>query len=117
MSNQKLHVKKGDTVYVLSGKNRGRRGKILKVFPDTNRVLVEQVNIAIKHQKPRQTNPGGIIKQEAAIHASNVMLICEKCKAPTKVGKKLLENGEKVRMCKKCNEVIDTIITKEVKGG
>ena len=117
MSNQKLHVKKGDNVYVLSGKNSGRKGKILKVFPETNRVLVESVNIAIKHQKPQRTNPGGIIKQEAAIHASNVMLICEKCKTPTKVGKKLLENGEKVRMCKKCNEVIDTIITKEVKGG
>ena len=110
MSNQKLHVKKGDTVYILSGKDRDRSGKVLKVFPGENRVLVEQVNMVVKHKKPRQTNPGGIIKQEAPVHASNVMLVCEKCKAPTKVGKRLLENGEKVRVCKRCNEIIDTII-------
>jgi len=111
MSNRKVHVKKGDTVYVLSGKDRGRNGKILKVFPDDNRVLVEQVNIVVKHKKARQTNPGGIIRQEAAIHASNVMLICEKCKAPTKVGKRILATGEKVRVCKKCDEIIDTVIS------
>jgi len=109
MSNQKLHVKKGDNVYVLTGKNRGRRGRILKVFPDSSRVLIESVNIVVKHQKPRQTNPGGIIRQEAPIHSSNVMLICEKCRTPTKIGKKVLENGEKVRVCKKCNEIMDTI--------
>jgi len=111
MSNQKVHVKKGDNVYVLSGKNRGRKGRILKVFPDDNRVLVESVNIAIKHKKPQRTNPGGIIRQEAPIHASNVMLICEKCKTPTKVGRRVLENGEKVRVCKKCNEIMDTVIS------
>ena len=110
MSNQKVHVKKGDNVYVLSGKNRGRKGRILKVFPDDNRVLVESVNMAVKHKKPQRTNPGGIIKQEAPIHASNVMLICEKCKAPTKVGRRVLDNGEKVRVCKKCNEIMDTVI-------
>jgi len=110
MSNQKVHVKKGDTVYILSGKDEGRRGRILKVFPDDNRVLVESVNMVVKHKKPRQTNPGGIIRQEAPVHASNVMLICEKCRTPTKVGKRVLENGEKVRVCKKCNEIIDTII-------
>ena len=109
MSDPKLHVKKGDNVYVLAGKNKGRRGRILKVFPETSRVLIESVNIVVKHQKPRQTNPGGIVRQEAPIHSSNVMLICEKCRTPTKVGKKTLENGEKVRMCKKCNEIIDTI--------
>ena len=111
MSNQKVHVKKGDNVYVLSGKNRGRKGKILKVFPEDNRVLVESVNIAVKHKKARGTNPGGIIRQEAAIHASNVMLICEKCKAPTKSGKKMLANGEKARVCKRCGEIIDTVIS------
>ena len=110
MSNQKLHVKKGDTVYILSGKDEGRKGKILKVFPSDNRVLVESVNMVVKHKKPRQTNPGGIIRQEAPVHVSNVMLVCEKCKAPTKVGRRVLENGEKVRVCKKCDEIIDTII-------
>ena len=109
MSNHKLHIKKGDNVYVLSGKNRGRRGKILKVFPDTSRVLIESVNIVVKHQKPQRTNPGGIIRQEAPIHSSNVMLICEKCRTPTKIGKRVLENGEKVRICKKCDEIMDTI--------
>ncbi|MCL2057855.1 MAG: 50S ribosomal protein L24 [Oscillospiraceae bacterium] len=111
MSNPKLHVKKGDNVYVLTGKNRGRRGKILKVFPSTSRVLVEGVNIIVKHKKPQRTNPGGIIRQEAAIHSSNVMLICEKCRTPTKVGKRVLENGEKVRICKKCDEIMDTVST------
>ena len=109
MSNQKVHVRKGDTVHVLSGKNRGRRGKILKVFPAENRVLVEQVNIVVKHKKAQRTNPGGLVRQEAAIHASNVMLVCEKCRTPTKVGKRVLDSGEKVRVCKKCNEIIDTI--------
>ena len=113
MDSQKLHVRKGDTVYVLSGKNRGRTGKVLKAYPDDNRVLVESVNIVKKHKKPQRTNPGGIVKQEAPIHASNVMLICEKCKAPTKVGKMILESGEKVRVCKKCKEIIDTVIKAE----
>ena len=108
MSN-KVHVTQGDTVYVLSGKDGGKRGKVLKVFPKESRVLVEGVNVVKKHKKPRQMNPGGIINQEAPIHSSNVMLICEKCKAPTKVGKLILENGEKARVCKKCNEVIDII--------
>ena len=109
MSNQKVHVRRDDTVYILSGKSRGRRGKVLKVFPADSRVLVEQVNVVVKHKKPQRTNPGGLVRQEAAVHASNVMLVCEKCKAPTKVGKRVLENGEKVRVCKKCNEIIDTV--------
>ena len=105
----KLHVKQGDTVYVLSGKDRSRRGKILKIYPDENRVLVENINMIKKHKKPQQTKPGGIINQEAPIHASNVMLVCDKCKKPTKVGTRILENGEKVRFCKKCSEIISTI--------
>ena len=109
MSSQKMHVKKGDNVYVLSGKSAGRKGKILKVFPDDDRVLVESVNMSVKHKKPMRTNPGGIIKQEAPIHISNVMLVCDKCKEPSKVGRRTLENGEKVRYCKRCNEVIGTI--------
>jgi len=108
----KLHVRSGDNVYVLTGKNRGRQGKVIKAFPDKNQVLVEGVNMVTKHKKPRGATPGGIIKQEAPIHASNVLLVCEKCKAPTKVGRRILENGEKVRVCKKCNEIIDTVITK-----
>jgi large subunit ribosomal protein L24 len=108
----KLHVRKGDTVYVLSGKNRSATGKILKTFPDKQRVLVEGVNIVTKHKKPQRNNPGGIVKQEAPVHVSNVMLVCSKCNAPAKFGKRLLENGEKVRFCKRCNEIIDTIASK-----
>jgi large subunit ribosomal protein L24 len=109
----KLHVRKGDNVYILTGKNRGQSGRIIKAFPEKGRVLVQGVNMIKKHKKPQRNSPGGIMDQEAAVHVSNVMLICEKCKSPTKIGRRLLENGEKVRFCKKCNEIIDTIVSKE----
>ena len=106
----KVHVKKGDTVYVLSGKDNGKKGKVLKVFPEKSRVLVEGVNMVKKHKKPRRAGEqGGILTQEAPVHSSNLMLICDKCKAPTKVGRKVLDDGQKVRFCKKCSEIIDVI--------
>ena len=106
----KLHVKKDDQVFVLTGKDTGKTGKILDVDTDKGRVFVEGVNIVTKHKKPRGRNQqGGIIKQEASISASNVMLVCGKCKRPSKTGRKLMENGEKVRYCKACGEIIDTI--------
>jgi large subunit ribosomal protein L24 len=111
----KVHVKQGDTVFVLVGKDKHRRGKVLSVVPGKDRVIVEGVNKVKKHKKAQQMNPGGIMTQEAAIHASNVMLICEKCKAPTRVARRVLESGEKVRACKKCGEVIDTIVVKKEK--
>ncbi|WP_027622225.1 50S ribosomal protein L24 [Acetivibrio clariflavus] len=112
----KVHVKKGDTVIVLNGKDAKKKGKVLAVYPDESRVLVEGVNMCTKHRKARsQTQQGGIIHQEAPIHSSKVMLVCPRCGKPTRVGKKILENGEKSRMCKKCNEIIDTI--KKVKKG
>ena len=107
---KKIHVKKGDTVYVLSGKDKKKSGKVLSVFPDKGMVLVEGVNIVTKHRKPRNAyQQGGRFKQEVPIHSSKVMLVCDKCKSPTKVGKKILENGQKSRICKKCGEVIDII--------
>ena len=109
----KVHVKKGDTVFVLSGKDNGKKGKVLKTYPDDNRVLVEGVNMVKKHKKAQQENQGGILNQEAPIHASNVMLICDRCKKMTRVGKKILDSGEKVRVCKKCKEVIDSVKTKK----
>ncbi len=110
----KVHVKKGDTVYVLTGKDRGKKGKVLRVLPQDGRVIVEGVNMSTKHTRPRgRFQQGGIIHQEAPIHASNVMLVCNKCGKPTKVGKKILENGQKMRVCKKCGEVID--VMKEAK--
>lgn len=106
----KVHVKKDDQVFVLKGKDAGKTGKVLDVDTDNNRVLVEGVNVVTKHKKPRGRNQqGGIIKQEAAISAANVMLVCEKCKRPAKTGRKILENGEKVRYCKACGEIIDTV--------
>lgn len=114
--NNKVHVKKGDTVIVLNGKDESKKGKVLMVYPENSRVLVEGVNMSTKHKKPRsQTQQGGIIHQESPIHSSKVMLVCPRCGKPTRVGKKVLETGEKDRVCKKCNETIDTI--KEVKKG
>ena len=106
----KVHVKKDDQVFVLTGKETGKTGKVLRVDPDKGRVLVEGVNVVKKHKKPRGRNQqGGIIAQEAPVDASNVMLVCSKCKRPSKTGRKFLENGEKVRFCKACGEIIDTI--------
>ena len=105
---KKIHVKKGDTVLVLSGKDAGRQGKILAVETDKGRVVVEDVNMRTKHKKPRgPRQQGGIMKQSNSIDASNVMLICEKCGRPTRIAKEVLENGQKSRKCKKCNEIID----------
>ncbi len=108
MSKPKLHVRKDDKVKVISGKDRGKEGKILKVFPQEGRVIVKGVSIIKKHMKPSQDNPeGGIIEKEAPIDASNVMLICNNCGAPSRTGKKILDNGDKVRFCKKCEKDID----------
>jgi large subunit ribosomal protein L24 len=106
----KIHVKKDDNVYVTTGKFAGKTGKILKVFSEDQRVIVEGINMAVKHKKPRgRSQQGGIINQEAPIASSNVMLICSKCKHPSKTGRKILENGEKVRYCKSCGEALDTV--------
>ena len=102
-----MHVKKGDTVVVISGKEKGKKGKILTAMPKEDRVIVEGVNMVTKHQKPKgQMQPGGIIHQEGPIHVSNVMLYCNKDKTGVRVGYKVLENGDKVRVCKKCGEVL-----------
>lgn len=111
----KVHVKKGDNVLVLSGKDRGKKGKILSVNPGDMTVLVEGVNMITKHQKPKgRYQQGGILHQEGSISSSKVMLVCERCGKPTKVGKTVLSNGDKVRACKKCDETIDVL--KEAKG-
>ena len=107
MSQPKLHVKKGDTVVVIAGKDKGKRGKVLRVVPDKNRVMVEGINMVKKHQKPnQQTMQGGIIEQEALIHASNVMLVCPSCSTPSRTGHTILEDGRSVRRCVNCGETI-----------
>ncbi|GAY77895.1 LSU ribosomal protein L24p [Sporolactobacillus inulinus] len=103
----KLHVKKGDKVQVITGKDKGKQGVILAAFPAKERVLVEGVNIVKKHSKPSQAAPqGGILEHEAPIHVSNVMLLDPKTNEPTRVGHKIVD-GKKVRVSKKSGEVID----------
>ncbi|MFN3479529.1 MAG: 50S ribosomal protein L24 [Thermodesulfovibrionales bacterium] len=103
-----LRVKKEDTVLVISGKEKGKKGRVLSVLPSKDSVIIEKVNIIKRHMKPsRKYTQGGIIEKEAPIHISNVMLICPKCNKPTRIGNQLLESGRKVRVCKKCQEVID----------
>ncbi|MDQ0247639.1 50S ribosomal protein L24 [Priestia abyssalis] len=102
-----MHVKKGDKVMVISGKDKGKQGVILEAFPKKDRVLVEGVNIVKKHSKPSQINPqGGIINKEAPIHVSNVMPLDPKTGEPTRVGYKV-EDGKKVRVAKKSGEILD----------
>ena len=102
-----MHVKSGDKVVVISGKDAGKIGKVMKAFPDENRVIVEGVNMITKHNKPAgPTKPGGIVKYEGPINASKVMLYCDKDKSGVRVGYDIL-NGNKVRVCKKCGEVLD----------
>lgn len=99
---QKIHVKKGDLVMVITGKDAGKKGKVLEVFPKKGRVVVEKVNIVKRHTKPTQSLPqGGILEKEAPIASSNVMLFCSECNNVTRVSVKETEAG-KVRVCKKC---------------
>jgi len=105
--NKKVHVKKGDKVMVISGKNSGTIGKVLEVMPKANKVVVEGVGIVKRHTKPtRKMSKGGIIEQESPIHASNVMYYCSKCKKPVRTGA-LIEGDKKVRVCKKCGDPTD----------
>ena len=104
----KIHVKKGDVVQVISGKETGKRGKILSVDPAKGRVVVEGANMVKKHMKPTQASPqGGIIEKEGSIASSNVLLYCNKCKLPVRYGKKVQSDGSRVRVCKKCGEVLE----------
>ena len=104
----KLHVKAKDQVIVIAGKDKGKKGAVTAAFPKTGKVIVEGVNLVTKHQKPRgQGMPGGIIHKEAAIDASNVMLVCQKCGKPARYGWKVNADGTKTRICKKCKADID----------
>lgn len=103
-----MKIKKDDLVQVISGKDKGKRGKILKVIPKENKVVIQGINIVKRHQRPiPQLREGGIIEREAPIYVSKVMLVCPSCDKPTRIGAKYLEDGTKVRVCKKCGEVID----------
>lgn len=104
----RMHIRKDDKVVVISGKDKGKKGKVLIAEPSKGKVVVEKVNMATKHEKPKgQGKLGGIIHQEAPIFASKVMLVCAKCGKATRIAFKKLENGDKVRMCKKCGALFD----------
>ncbi len=98
-----MHVKKGDTVELLAGRDRGKRGQIILAEPKRERVVVERLNLVKRHRRPSPQYPdGGIVPTEAPIHVSNVMLVCKSCDKPTRTGKKISDNGKKVRYCKRC---------------
>ncbi|HHV07098.1 MAG TPA: 50S ribosomal protein L24 [Firmicutes bacterium] len=104
----KVHVRKGDMVLVIAGRDRGKKGKVLRVFPAKGTVLVEGANMVKRHMRPTpELQQGGIISREAPLHASNVQLVCSRCDKPTRLGKKLLADGRSVRYCRKCGETLD----------
>jgi large subunit ribosomal protein L24 len=108
MEKNKCHIKKNDKVKVIAGKDNGKVGKVIDVLQKKNRLLVENVNMVKRHTRPNASNKqGGIVEGEAAIHWSNVMLMCNKCIAPLRIKMRRLEDGKKVRVCRKCNEIID----------
>ena len=104
----KVHVKKGDLIQVLEGKDAGKRGKVLSVLPSENRVVVERINIIKKHSRPTREMPqGGIIERPGKINASNVMLVCPSCDLPNRYSVKRADDGTRVRVCRKCGKDID----------
>lgn len=106
MSN-KVHVKRGDTVIVLSGKSAGKKGKILEVSPTEGKVIIEGVNLVTKHVKPRkQGEPGGIVKAEGAMYACKVQIVCKNCGKPTRISRRINGDGSKERVCKKCGATL-----------
>lgn len=104
-----VHIKKNDTVYVLSGKDRGKTGKVLKVYLENKKAVVEGINFIQKHTRPNpQKNvKGGILPKESAIHISNLMVVCKRCNKHARVGVSVVQGGRKARVCKNCNELLD----------
>jgi len=109
MSRLASPIRKNDSVLVITGKDRGKRGRVLRVLPEKNRLIVEGVSIIKRHTKPNpgKNIQGGIVEREASVHASNVQLVCPECGAQTRVGRKILGDGRKVRICRKCEGVVD----------
>ena len=104
---QKIKLKKGDAVKVIAGKEAGKTGKILKVIGKENKIVVEKLNLIKKHQRPDARGKGGIVEKEAPLQTSNVMFVCNECNVGVRIGYKLLDDGKKVRVCKKCGEILD----------
>ena len=109
MSRLATPIRKNDNVVVTTGKDRGKRGRVVRVVPDKNRVVVEGVNIVKRHTKanPQRNIKGGVVEREAPLHASNVQIVCPECGKPTRIGRTVLADGRKVRVCRKCEGVVD----------
>lgn len=109
MSRLQTPVRRNDTVIVITGKNRGKRGRVLKLLPERNRVVVEGVNFIKRHTRPNPSRniKGGVVEREASLHASNLQIVCPECGAQTRIGRRLLGDGRKVRICRKCEGVVD----------
>jgi large subunit ribosomal protein L24 len=104
----KYHIKKNDLVMVIHGREKGKSGRVLKVFPEKEKVLIEKINFVKRHSRPHgQQRQGGIIEKEAPLAISNVMLLCEKCNKPVRIGHRPIEGGKKARVCRKCGEIFD----------
>ncbi len=103
-----MNIRKNDIVVVIAGADKGKKGRVIEAIPSEGRVTVEKVNIVKRHQRPTQTQrQGGIIEREGKIEGSNVMIFCSKCNKAVRIGRKILEDGKKVRICKKCGEMLD----------
>jgi large subunit ribosomal protein L24 len=103
-----VQIRKHDSVMVIAGRERGKTGKVLRVVPEKGALIIERVNLVKRHSKPRgPQQPGGIVEKEAAIHASNIMIMCDKCNAPVRIGHKQLGDGKKIRICRRCGEALD----------
>jgi large subunit ribosomal protein L24 len=103
-----LPIRKNDLVMVIAGKDRGKRGKVLRVIPKTARVVVERINVVKRHTRPGGVSKqGGILEKEAPLHVSNVMVVCSRCDGPVRTGHSFLADGRKVRVCKQCGEAVD----------
>ena len=109
MSRLATPLKKNDNVLVITGKDRGKKGRVIRVVPEKNRLIVEGVNLIKRHTRPNPAKniKGGVVQREASLHASNVQLVCPECGAQTRIGHKVLEDGRKVRICRKCGGVVD----------
>ncbi len=108
MSLHGFHIKKNDLVTVISGKEQGKSGRVLKVLPEKEKVIIEKINFIKKHTRPHgQQRRGGIVEKEAPLHVSNIALLCEKCNKAVRIGHRILEDKKKARFCRKCGEIFD----------
>jgi large subunit ribosomal protein L24 len=109
MSRLQTPIRKNDTVLVTTGKDRGKKGRVIRIVAEKNRLIVEGVNLIKRHTRPNPAKniKGGVVQREAALHASNVQLVCPECGAQTRIGHRVLEDGRKVRICRKCEGVVD----------